>query len=284
MSGIFDRQPGGYVTASAVALGAGLHCCVSCFYLLATKSTLRNWSWKISVGALISVMLYILLQMLLLDFMNKSYVAPSYYFGLIQVSNYAIHCLAAIGITGVLITRLTVFYDTDSRLMNTMYILGGMVALSKLVYDAFGVMIGISLMKLEYLRYEDHPYYLYLNLAFATSSALGMGFSVLGSIGFLTVLTQNKTKKEILKDVIVKLHGYRLFLICLLHACVCASTIFGIFRVHTALTHIGTFLPAAIVSLELNTFLELSYLTPIEIRFGSNGNSYDNTNMKYYSQ
>ena len=263
MSSFLERQQGGYVTASAFVLGVGLHSCFSCCYLLYSKAaTAKNgWIWKLSAATLCSTFLFLLLQMIVLDFMTSPYACPDYFVGLIELLNYLMHFISAVGITTVIIIRLTVFYAKDSYLLITMYVLAGLITVTKLVGDSLGILTSISIMRNEYLRYDDHPYFKYSNPILGASTIIDLIFSVLGSLGFIFALSANNAKKTFLKDVLIKHHGYRLIVVCVVHVCICVFSVYSVNNVHTAITRVGMYLPSAVIAFELNTFLELSYVT-----------------------
>ena len=263
MSSFLERQPGGYVTMSAFVLGIGLHSCASCFYLLHSKgnSAKNGWIWQLSVATLVSAFMFIVAQMAVLDFVTNPYDVPNYFLGLIDLLNYLLHFTSAVGITLVLIIRLTIFYDRRSYLLITMYSLAALMVGSKLIGDSLGMYISFGILTNEYLRYDEHPYFKLCGLILGGSTIADLIFSILGSLGFVFALSANNSKKTFIKDFLYKHHGYRLIVICVFHVCICIFSIFSVNNVLTAVTRVGMYLPSAVIAFELNTFLELSYVT-----------------------
>jgi hypothetical protein len=192
-----------------------------------------------------------------------------WWLGLIQFLNYFFHLLATIGISSVLMLRLSVFYTATSALMMTMYLLVSLVIVSKAVGDGYGMVMSLSIMRNEYLRYEQHPYFLRSQMILGIGASVDMLFSVLGSVGFLYALyaaDAETTKKSFIKDVLFEHEGYRLVMVCFLHMFICGFAMFvSTGRPHTHITHTGLYIPSWVYALELRTFLELSYVTAKEI-------------------
>jgi hypothetical protein len=113
-----ERQRNAYITPAAVILGVGLHNCVTCAYLLTQKarSASGGWIWRLSVLTLIFVFGFIFFQILILDFIASAYIVPDWWVGFVQMGNFIGHFLSAMGITAVLLIRLSVFYHVFSFL------------------------------------------------------------------------------------------------------------------------------------------------------------------------
>jgi hypothetical protein len=161
-----------------------------------------------------------------------------------------------------------------------MYVLAGAVVISKGVGDAYGTVMAYQVLKVEYLRYEDHPYFKIASAILGISTLIDLVFSILGSVGFLFALSANESKGSFIKDVLIHHHGYRLVLISVIHILICSFMMYSINNEHTYITKLGLYLPSWVVALELYTFLELSYVSAKEIILNQGTSSGGDTRSK----
>jgi hypothetical protein len=266
---LMQRQANAYVIPAAVILGLALHNCCSSAYLLARKSHSagQGWIWILSVITLLFIFGFITVQFMILDFITSPYqVSPSFP-GLVQLLNYAFHLLSTIGISVVFMMRLSVFYDAKSKLMMVMGFLCLLVIASKIAGDGVGIKVSLSIMKNEYLRYNQHPLYPLGELILGLGAIADLLFDSLGSLGFLFALNQTKSNKRFISDILLDHDGYRFVMIAVLHALITSFMLYSTMNnnVHTFITHTGLYIPSWVYALEMHAFLVTSYVTAKEI-------------------
>jgi hypothetical protein len=142
-----------------------------------------------------------------------------------------------------------------------------LLIVAKCIGDGYGIIVSLSIMKSEYLKYDKHPYFRISQLVLGISASLDMIFSIIGSIGFLYALGGGENNKVLfIAKVLLKHDGYRLIVISILHMFICAFAVYvsgG--NEHTYITHIGIYIPSWVYALELRTFLDLSFVAARDI-------------------
>ncbi|KAJ3321201.1 hypothetical protein HDV06_004544 [Boothiomyces sp. JEL0866] len=235
------RQESAYRAFAALMLGIAVHNYSSSGLLLISKADKANtgWIWRLSCLAWLFSVGFLVVQMIILDFLTSPYAVPDWWVGLVNSSLYVI---------SMVILLVTIF-------------------VSRTISDMTGVYISYTVVQNKYLAYEQHPYFPFCEKVTAVSAIIEAIYSTLGSLGFLNSLAEavQSNKKSFFMNVLVKHEGYRLVLIVILQ-CLTAilllwESIFG----RTVVTNSALYIPSWTYSLELVAFLELSYVTAKKI-------------------
>ncbi|KAJ3256248.1 hypothetical protein HK103_005611 [Boothiomyces macroporosus] len=257
-----DRQPGAYRTIGGLLIGLGIHNILCAIFVLAQKSQRGAQSaiWYLSLFASVSVVAFLSVQVMMLDFMTSPYAAPDWYIGLLLMLNWAFHFLSGVSISIILLSRLRIFYNGYTVMIKSMTLLLVLVILVKGVSNGLGVYCTYGVFSNQYLQYEDHPLF-----SLAESLAAGAGvvegvFSIVGSISFLNALfTSFIDKSTFVKGVLVKHEGYRLMIILILHTLTSVLLLYNAISYQSQYSLLAFYIPSWNYGLEVYTFLEMTY-------------------------
>ncbi|KAJ3272754.1 hypothetical protein HDV01_005282 [Terramyces sp. JEL0728] len=263
------RQESAYRAFAALMLGIAVHNYSSSGLLLISKADKANtgWIWRLSCLAWLFSVGFLIVQMIILDYLTSPYAVPDWWVGLVVLLNFLFHYLGALFIAWTLLIRLRVFYPNSSLYVISMIVLLVTIFVSRTVSDMTGVYISYTVLQNKYLAYEQHPYFSFCEKVTAVSAIIEAVYSSLGSLGFLNSLADavQSNKKSFFMNVLVKHEGYRLVLIVVLQSLtgilLLWESIFG----RTVITNSALYIPSWTYSIELVAFLELSYVTAKKI-------------------
>ncbi|KAJ3272753.1 hypothetical protein HDV01_005281 [Terramyces sp. JEL0728] len=257
-----DRQPGAYRTIAGLLIGLGIHNILCAVFVLFQKSQRGSQSaiWYLSLFASFSVIAFLLVQVMMLDFMTSPYAAANWYIGLLLMLNWAFHFLSGVSISIILLCRLCIFYDSRTIITKSMTLLLVLVILVKGASNGLGVYCTYGVFTNQILTYEDHPQF---SLAEALAAGAGVVegvFSIAGSISFLNALfTSFIDKSSFAKGILLKHEGYRLMIILVLHILTSVLLLYNAISYQSQYTLLGFYIPSWNYGLEVYTFLELTY-------------------------
>lgn len=156
--------------------------------------------------------------------------------------------------------RLTIFYGKGT-LAKCMALLGIFVCITKGFGDFIGIYVSWTYATSRFGSPSEHPLYSYIAMVLAFAGTLEGIFSVICSISFLLYLTNFKSDSKDwrhFRSRVFKKEGIRLGMIVILQMVLVSFGIWVAFNDNST-SHVVFFFPSVLYSLEVHTFLELSY-------------------------
>ncbi|KAJ3321202.1 hypothetical protein HDV06_004545 [Boothiomyces sp. JEL0866] len=257
-----DRQTGAYRTIAGLLIGLGIHNILCALFVLCQKTQKGAQSaiWYLSLFAALSVVAFLTVQVMMLDFMTSPYPAPNWYIGLLLMLNWAFHFLSGVSISIILLSRLRIFYNSHTLIIKSMTLLLVLVILVKGASNGLGVYCTYGVFTNQYLHYEDHPQFPLAEALAAGAGVVEGVFSIAGSISFLNALfTSFIDKSTFAKGILIKHEGYRLMIILVLHTLTSVLLLYNAIDYSSQYSLLGFYLPSWNYGLEVYTFLELTY-------------------------
>ena len=249
-----------YVTLAAVVNGLASKELIAALRILYCITHKKTILFKSSLVAIVLIFLVLATNLIALDYIASPYEAPSSYLGILFLTAYVLNFLSSILITFLFMIRIKIFYGGKSTFFKAMSVLGLIVVLIKGSADFIGIKISYDYATGASDSPVNDPHYWLVPFIMAFGSTFEAVFSAIGSLSFLYYLTDfdaGSTWSD-LRQSVFKQEGVRLFLIICIHLAIVVCAIVTAIS-ETWLSHLGFFLPSLAYSVELRTFLELSY-------------------------
>jgi membrane-associated HD superfamily phosphohydrolase len=146
-----SRDYEAYLTPSGLIVGMAIHDLFSGFVILASKreSSSKTLLWKVSLLTGISVLLFIVCQILVIDYYVSPYMVPNYYLGLIIFLNYVFNMVVTICISFVIVVRIKIFFGGKSRITYFMYAMAAITIVMKFLGNGIGAKVAYDAMTLR---------------------------------------------------------------------------------------------------------------------------------------
>ncbi|KAJ3360104.1 hypothetical protein HDU91_004707, partial [Kappamyces sp. JEL0680] len=259
------RDYNAYLTPSGIFTGMALYELFSAWLLLFRIPNKNTGLWKMSLVTSLLMIFIVVVDMVALDYLSSPYVSPSWFIGTCFVAAYFFNIFGTVLLAVMFLMRIKIFYGVKSNFYKSMMALSIVMIAVKGAGDALGVYVSYSFANGSYSSPVSHPLYKDIPLVLAIATTLEGIFSAAGSISFLYYLTDfNGSNWSQLREKVFMKEGSRLVLIVCIHAVIVYLGICVYFD-DNYISHCGFFLPALAYSLELNTFLDLSYNSAKEI-------------------
>ncbi|KAI8895368.1 hypothetical protein BC833DRAFT_601474 [Globomyces pollinis-pini] len=264
------RSPTAFLTPATLLLGLAISENVSSLNLIISKwiNASNTNIWRVSVICWFIVSIFLIFQIIILDFLSSPYVVPDWWIGFMHMMNYLLDYFATVAVGIILMIRMRVFYGTRSKAFITMIVLSFLLLLFKGIGIYYGITVSLSIMNLTYLNYTDHPSFPYIFSYLAIAHIIEAIFFTLGSLGFLFAIGKGlgKSADSLYMEILMKYDGVRLIMIIVLNVMI---SVFGLIAAVDNeinwVVHVGLYLPSITYALSFHTFLRNSYITAKEM-------------------
>ncbi|KAJ3269015.1 hypothetical protein HDV01_001942 [Terramyces sp. JEL0728] len=271
-----------YTVPACLFVGFAIHDLFSSFILLLMKyKTAGNTIlWKIAFATCMLLFVFVVFQIMVLDFFASPYNVTNQYIGFIIGMNYLLAWLVTVGVSFMLVVRIKLFYGKTSMLFKLMTIYGGVVVVLKAVGESIGLYVCYRVAIGKYVIPNYDPLYPTVALALAFGLTFEAVFSAIGTFSFLYFLTGFQGfKRDIIRDRKFQKEGARLVVIFVLNVIVATLGIWLAID-DNWIDHSAYFVPSCIYSLELYVFLDLSYNNAKDMLISSKDKGSSQTNSK----
>jgi hypothetical protein len=258
-----SRAYSAYLAPTGVILGLALHDVFGSMLFLIGIQNKKTAMWRVSLIAWVLVFLFVLAQLISIDYIASPYMTFNGYGGYLFVANYITNFLATIMITTLFLMRIRMFYGKKSKFYHSMIFVGIIVILAKGAGNAIGATISYEYAIGVSPDPQFHPWYHLVALVMAVAMSIEGIFSAIGSVSFLYYLTDFESSNDWdgLRTKIFKKEGGRLTVIICAYAVIVYMAVWVVFD-DNYVSHTGFYLPSLAYALELYTFLHISYNSP----------------------
>ncbi|KAI8895366.1 hypothetical protein BC833DRAFT_601470 [Globomyces pollinis-pini] len=264
------RTPTAFLTPATLLLGLAISESIASASLLITKASdaSKTILWKVAILSWLIIAMFIVFQIVVIDFLASPYSVPTWWFGFMQFMNYLSDYLATCAVGIIVLIRTRVVYGNTSRIYISLIILAVLVLIFKGIGIGHALIVSYDVWTLKYIDYNIHPDFPSVFYYLAIGHILEMIYISVGSIGFLFAIGKGigKSSKSVYMDILLKYDGNRLVCIIVLNVTI---SIFGIIAAANHdidwITHVGLYLPSITYALSFHTFLRNSYISAREM-------------------
>ena len=213
------RNHDSYVSLAGILLGAALPELISTLVvLLGRAESYKTTMWILSFYSATMLLIYMISQFLVLDFVASPYKVPEHFLGIMLMANYGFNLLVSVGISILFAYRIALFHGKRSAIALVFYGFCGLVICGKAIANAIGFKIGIDTYNLVYgLDYRSNPLYNLVPIGMSVAMSVEAVYSTVGSLVFLSFVTGKSNLKELGKadSAVIRRESFRIKLIAL---------------------------------------------------------------------
>ncbi|KAI8899687.1 hypothetical protein BC833DRAFT_647692, partial [Globomyces pollinis-pini] len=273
------RDYDAYLCTSGILLGIASQELFAAAKLLLTIQA-RTTLYIVAIIAWISIFLFIIVQFITIDYISSPYIATDGYLFYMYTINYGLNFIVTIAVTTMLLLRTKLFYGRSSKLFYGMVLLGLIVIGLKANGVYLGIKVSWQSATGEFQQPSLNPDYPKVAGSLAIASVTEGLFSVIGSISFLYFLLDYKIHNfKVVKDSL-RDDSFRLFTISILYI---VTAVFGLWIVwdDNWISHMGFYMTTFTYSMELHTFLKISYKSAKKIIYNQQtSTSFNHSSIK----